>query len=192
LGTTLVLPGGPKKRPLVILYDKKTDLFQTLRANEQSLYQVVDTTEAGKIEVTGAEVIIGKNGAEAFIYGKDRFWWLPLGREDFAATTVSTHGTDLPDIHYSDVAVGDLNSDGQPEAVCVDPDHNEIEILSRGADNTWESRMHFKVFETDEHFQGRKGPQQEPRETLIADVTGDGKNDLILLVHDRILIYPQQ
>jgi hypothetical protein len=31
----------------------------------------------------------------------------------------------------------------------------------------------------------------EPREALISDVTGDGKSDLIVLVHDRILVYPQ-
>ena len=192
LGTTLVLPTGTKKKPVIILYDKKTNFFQTLRPNEQSLYQVVNTTEAGKIEVTGSQILTTKAGTEAFIFGKDRFWWLPLGRQDYSAETVTTHGTDLPDVHYSDVICGDLNGDGVAEAVCVDPDHNELEILGRAADNTWESRMHFKVFETDEHFQGRKGPSQEPRETLIADVTGDGKNDLILLVHDRILIYPQQ
>lgn len=192
IGTTLVLPQGEHKRPLVVLYDKKTDAFQTLRANEQALYQVADTSPAGKIEVTGAEVVTTKNGTEAFVYGKDRFWWLPLGRGDFAATTIATHATDLPEIHYSDVVVGDLNGDGVPEAVCVDPDKNVIEILSRGPDNRWESRLHFKVFETDEHFQGRKGPPQEPRESIIADVTGDGKNDLILLVHDRILVYPQE
>jgi hypothetical protein len=26
----------------------------------------------------------------------------------------------------------------------------------------------------------------------VADVTGDGKNDLIVLVHDRVLVYPQE
>jgi hypothetical protein len=26
----------------------------------------------------------------------------------------------------------------------------------------------------------------------VADVTGDRKNDLIVLVHDRILVYPQE
>jgi hypothetical protein len=31
----------------------------------------------------------------------------------------------------------------------------------------------------------------EPREVVVADVTGDGKKDLLLLVHDRVLIYPQ-
>jgi len=26
----------------------------------------------------------------------------------------------------------------------------------------------------------------------VMDVTGDGKNDLVVLVHDRILVYPQE
>ena len=28
-------------------------------------------------------------------------------------------------------------------------------------------------------------------EAIIADVTGDNLNDLVLLIHDRILVYPQ-
>lgn len=193
IATALVLPQRAKKdRPAVVLYDNKTSAFQVLRVNDQKLYQVADTSPAGKIEVTGAEVLsTAKTGREAFIFGKDRFWWLPLGRSDFTATAVATHATDLPDIHYSDVVVGDLNGDGVAEAVCIDPDKNVIEVLGRAADKRWESCLHFKVFETDEHFQGHKGPPQEPRETVIADVTGDGKKDLILLVHDRVLVYPQ-
>jgi hypothetical protein len=26
---------------------------------------------------------------------------------------------------------------------------------------------------------------------MIADVTGDGRNDLILICHDRLIVYPQ-
>jgi hypothetical protein len=193
VATTLVLPSGKSKTPTIILYDKKAEQFQTLRANDQSLYQVMDTTPAGRIDVVGTEVRVnGTAGTEAFVFGKDRFWWLPLGRGDFSAATAATHATDLPDIHYGDVIAGDLNNDGRAEIVCVDPDKNLLEILGRDANDRWESRLHFKVFETDEHFQGRKGPPQEPRETVIADVTGDGKKDLILLVHDRVLVYPQE
>lgn len=193
IATALVFPRPGHQRPAVALYDRKTDMFQTLTANAQGLYQVSDTTPAGKIDVVGAEVVTsGKAGAEAFVFGKDRFWWLPLGRHDLTPVTVATHATDLPDIRYSDVIAGDLNADGVSEVVCVDPDKNAIEIIGRDVDNRWESRLHFKVFETDEHFQGRKGPPQEPRETVIADVTGDGKKDLVLLVHDRVLVYPQE
>ncbi len=189
--TALVLP-QPGDKPLVLLYDRKSETFQQLRANHQALYEVVSSTPAGKIDVVGSEVFArGKSGPEAFIFGRDRFWWLPLGRGDFAARTVATHATDLPEIHYSDVVVGDLNNDGQAEAVCIDPDKNTIEILARHPEQNWESRLYFKVFEIDQHFQGQRGPPQEPRETVIADVTGDGRNDLILLVHDRVLVYPQ-
>jgi hypothetical protein len=34
-------------------------------------------------------------------------------------------------------------------------------------------------------------PVPPRRESLIADVTGDGRKDLILLSHDRVLLYPQ-
>ena len=193
VATAFVLPSSEvKKKPAVVLYDKKTDQFQTLSADEKALYRVTDSIIVGKIEVVGVEVRKSKTGSEVFVFGRDRFWWLPLTRDDFAPATLATHATDLPEVSYSDVIAGDLNNDGKPELVCVDPNKNLVEILGNGSDDRWESLMHFKVFETDQHYQGRKGSVLEPRETIIADVTGDGKKDLILLVHDRVLIYPQQ
>ena len=48
------------------------------------------------------------------------------------------------------------------------------------------------VFE-ERSFRGRRGGDtQEPREALVMDFTGDGKNDLAIIVHDRILLYPQE
>ena len=41
-------------------------------------------------------------------------------------------------------------------------------------------------------FRGRRGDLPEPREAVVADLTGHGKNDLAVLVHDRILLYPQE
>jgi len=50
----------------------------------------------------------------------------------------------------------------------------------------------WQVFE-ERTFRGRRGGDQaEPREALIVDVTGDKKNDLVVVVHDRILVYPQE
>jgi hypothetical protein len=49
----------------------------------------------------------------------------------------------------------------------------------------------WQVFE--EHtFRNSADTLPEPREALVTDVTGDGKNDLVVVVHDRILVYPQQ
>jgi len=91
------------------------------------------------------------------------------------------------------VVAGDLTGDGNVELVTLDPDGSVVEILARDETaKAWTSRLHFKVFETDEHFQGRRGESLEPREAIVADVTGDGKKDLLLLVHDRVLVYPQK
>ena len=55
------------------------------------------------------------------------------------------------------------------------------------------ARMKFQVYER-KTFGGRGsrgGGGVQPRAIEIADVTGDGKNDVILLVHNRLNIYPQ-
>jgi len=49
----------------------------------------------------------------------------------------------------------------------------------------------WKVFE-ERSFRGQRNDSLEPREAWIADMTGDGKKDLLLLVHDRLLLYPQE
>ncbi len=196
IGTAFVVPSAKGKRPEVLLYDRKGEQFQRLRANPQGVYDVVDTVPAGKIDVVGSEMRFAgkdKKQPELFVLGKDRFWWLPLERGDFTARTVGNYTTDLPDVDYGDVLAGNLTGGKEPELVAIDPDSNLVEVLAWDAKlKTWSSRLHFKVFETDEHYEGKKGSAQEPRESIIADVTGDGKNDLILLVHDRVLVYPQK
>lgn len=192
---TFVVPGKKGERPEIVLYDRKGEQFQRLRANKQGVYEVTDTVPVGRLDVVGSEVrASGKGGRpELFLLGKDGFWWMPLERGDFTARSVETYTTDLPDVDYADVIAGDLSGDGKPELVTLDPTRSVVEVLARDeVEKAWVSRMHFKVFETDEHFQGRRGESMEPREAIVADVTGDGKNDLLLLVHDRVLIYPQK
>ncbi|MCH2161823.1 MAG: hypothetical protein MK085_08115, partial [Phycisphaerales bacterium] len=48
----------------------------------------------------------------------------------------------------------------------------------------------FKIFES-KIFSAGEPREFEPRQAIIVDVTGDGLNDMVLLAHDRILIYPQ-
>jgi hypothetical protein len=189
----LLLPAVRPARPEILLYDRKNESFQLLRADALGVYAFVRTEPAGKIDLVAAEARPADNGkTELFFLGKDRFWRLPLGQADYAPRVLAGHTTDLTDVSYGGVLAGDLTGDGVPELVCIDPGKNVVEVLGAGADGVWRSWMHFKVFDTDAHFMGRKGSPREPREAIIADVTGDGKNDLVLLVHDRVLIYPQE
>jgi hypothetical protein len=49
----------------------------------------------------------------------------------------------------------------------------------------------WQVFE-ERTFRSRRNDLPEPREALIVELTGDGKNDLVVVVHDRVLLYPQE
>jgi hypothetical protein len=48
----------------------------------------------------------------------------------------------------------------------------------------------FRVFE-EKLFHSRKGGS-EPHGVRVADANGDGKDDVVVLVHDKIIIYPQE
>jgi hypothetical protein len=49
--------------------------------------------------------------------------------------------------------------------------------------------MHFRIFETDPHFRGKSGRENEPHDYTALDLNSDGKLDLVLLCHDRALFY---
>lgn len=97
----------------------------------------------------------------------------------------------IKDSSFSQFALGDLNSDGSLDAAVVDTESHNIEVFSFTKQKKLLSMVHWKVFDEKSFGENRKSTG-EPREIRIADVTGDGRDDLILLVHDRMLVYPQQ
>jgi hypothetical protein len=178
----------------IILHDRQSNHLHLLdRAPGAASSEPVDTRPVGRLEVTGALRIAGPGGRrELLLLGKDRFWWMPEGAPDFALKGEGSYASDLPDVRYSYLTGGDFDADGKTDLIAADINSNTIELLSRDDERAWASRLHFKVFETDPHYEGNRGGNQEPREALVADVTGDGRPDLVLLVHDRVLVYPQE
>ena len=177
----------------IVLLDRKADQFQVLRRNAQGVFIFADAVPVSRIDLVGAlQVDLNRDERDdLLLFGKDRFWSVPVGARDFGVDTLFTYETDLKDVRHEDVAAGDLNGDGVSDLVLIDPRTNLVEVLVRDGLKV-RSALHFRVFEADPHAQKRGGQGAEPRETLIADVTGDGRNDLILLVHDRVLVYASE
>ena len=89
------------------------------------------------------------------------------------------------------MVTGDLDNDGRKDLVFMETGRNYLDLVIFDARLKLVPANRWQVFE-ERTFRGRRSDFPEPREADVADVTGDGKNDLIILVHDRILVYPQE
>ena len=89
-----------------------------------------------------------------------------------------------------DIEVGDLNGDGEPNILFLEGARNHLEIASIDEGGSLKPEVRWRVFEQ-KTFRGRGTAGMEPREAIIADLTGDDRNDIAIIVHDRVLLYPQ-
>jgi hypothetical protein len=99
--------------------------------------------------------------------------------------------TPIKDGYLNDVVAGDLNQDGRKDLVFLETAKSYIDVVTFEAPHQLVPANRWQVFE-ERTFRGRRSEAPEPREALIVDLTSDGKNDLVVLVHDRIILYPQE
>ncbi len=178
----------------LLFYDEKTKSIQMLEQDEAGVYRFGKSFEVGNIDLLFAQVRkLGRIGREhVLIFGSDRFWSIPMDAAGWGMDTIATYETDLKDIRYTGLDIGDLDGDGKPEIIALDGKNHLLEILREEEENNWTSALHFTVFDSNPHYQGRRGANLEPREIVVGDLTGDGRDDFALLIHDRLLFYFQE
>ncbi len=93
-------------------------------------------------------------------------------------------------VSMTDVVIGDLDADSRPDLAVTDTVGERIDLMTV-SEGTPKHAVEWRIFEQ-KGFRNSDENSFEPREAAIGDVTGDGLNDLVLLIHDRILVYPQQ
>ncbi|MFH0944494.1 MAG: VCBS repeat-containing protein [Planctomycetota bacterium] len=170
--------------------------MQVMARDAAGLYSYRDSLDLapiGLVRVTQAD-LKGNAGRRLLFFGKDRFWSVPpreLGGD--ASARPRSYRTDLEEVEYSRFTVGDLNGDGSQEIIAVDTTRHVLEVLKGGCGAAWTNALFFTIFEQNRFNRGNTGGGAiQPREMLVGDFTGDGRSDLVLLCHDRVLLYPQE
>lgn len=150
------------------------------------------TLDLGRFPFKSALVgdLNGDGRADLILNGGGKFAVLYAGHSDPELKEIASYESPRKEVFLMDLVAGDVNSDGHPEICVLDTNAHLVEIVAYRADQGLLPGMNFKVFE-EKSFQGPNRTGTQPREALIADVTGDGRPDLILLCHDRLLVYPQ-
>lgn len=190
VGTALLdLDGQPGAE--LVMVDRGLKQLRILKLTDNR-YSPWKEVNLGDVEFKSLRVadLNGDGRDDLLIFCADHFSVLYAGGAAPTLDEIASYETDLERSFPTDVLAGDLNADGQINLVLTDTRAHYVELLEYRPPSQIERAMYFTVFE-EKGFAREEGSGVEPREGLIADVTGDGRADLILLVHDRLLVYPQ-
>jgi hypothetical protein len=141
-----------------------------------------DSIHAGAVSGDGHENILA--------VGSDGFGVVRLAGSRMSLNELASWRTDEERRRHHELVSGDVNGDGFVDLISLDAGEQMCEILTISAAGRLLYVTGFKVFES-KIFSGGEPREYEPSDALIADVTGDGADDLVLLSHDRVLVYPQ-
>jgi hypothetical protein len=177
----------------LFLLDAERKAVTLSERDSNGVWQVVKTVPLPFTEFNELQPLAlgGKTLNSVAFLGLGAVGWLALSGEAWDFVELDGYETPIKDGRLNDVVSGDLNQDGRKDLVFLETAKHYLDLVIFEKSGQLEPANRWQVFE-ERTFRGRSGDSSEPREALIVDVTGDGKNDLVVVVHDRILVYPQE
>jgi len=187
------LPNGTNAAPSLFLLDAERKALTLCERDAAGVWQVIRNVSLPFTEFTSLQPVAlgGAKLNSVGLMGANAVAWLALQGDVWEFKELDGYETPIKDGFLHDVVSGDLNNDKRKDLVFLETAKNYLDLVLFEAPNKLVPANRWQVFE-ERTFRSRRSDMPEPREALVTDVTGDGKNDLVVLVHDRILVYPQE
>lgn len=190
------VPVPDSKSPALFLFDADRKALTVCTRNASGVWQagrnlplpVTDFTALMPLSIQSSNAIPNAVG----FLGANGVAWKRLAGETWEMTELDGYETPIKDGFLHDVVSGDLNQDGRQDLVFLETSQAYVDLVTFEAPHQLVPANRWQVFEERTFRQRRPMDSPEPREALVMDLTGDGKPDLALLVHDRVLVYPQE
>jgi len=205
-GTSRIIAAAPlrnaaNKAASLFLLDAERKALTLCERDTNGVWQVVRNVLLPFTEFNALQPLaLGARSGEATpvasgnsigFLGVNAVAWMALSGESWEFKELDGYETPIKDAHLHDVVSGDLDQDNRKDLVFLETGKNYLDLVIFDKHSKLIPATRWQVFE-ERTFRGRRGEQPEPREAMIIDVTGDKKNDLVVIVHDRVLVYPQE
>jgi hypothetical protein len=181
-----------KEIPELFLLDAERKMISVSDRDESGVWKVVRNVPLPVADFTSMQgVNLGSERVNCVsLIGLNSVAWLQLEGKIWTFKALDGYETPIREGFLHDVVSGDLNQDGRKDLVFLETAKSYVDLVTFEEGNKLVPANRWQVFE-ERTFRNRRNDLPEPREAVIADLTADGKSDLVVLVHDRVLLYPQ-
>lgn len=192
LTSLTVLPKGDSGSPMIIASDKANKRLVLMSRNDKGEWSAKERLRFPAFDITAlhAGAFTGDGRPGILAASESAFALVSLGGARYSLDEVAAYRNDDDDRLEHEIEAGDLNSDGLIDWVCLDAREQMCQVFAITRARRLMLATEFEVFES--RLFGRGDDREfEPSAAILSDLTGDGRTDLILQVHDRYIMYPQ-
>lgn len=186
----------------IVFIDSSVNSAEILQKTVDGTYAITSQVKLPKLQFVrlDARDLDGDKRDDLILYGKNQtaIFYSKKTQPDFVEEfnyTVEDKDLGRP----QDLSIGDLDSNGKADVIISTAPHYNLLFLSDAprkgkktdgeAGKSLKQALSFGIFE--EKSYSRRSTNLGPKQMIIADIDGDKAADLLLLIHDRILLYLQ-
>lgn len=181
---------GTSDDPNIIAWDTDGKRFVAFARDAENRWGVRRMVRLTGFDVQSVQAFPGAGSNTLLCVADGALGVVPLEGTMWSLEEFASFRSESDDRFEHDIVAGDINNDGYTDALVLDASERMCSIFSFSASRNLHFATEFEVYQS-RLFTGGMTRQFEPSQAIIADFTGDGKNDIAMVCHDRVLIYPQ-
>lgn len=177
---------------LVLLADSQDGRLHELRRGKDGVFRARRSRAIGPIPLDETHLTASTEGLRLLGLGRDRFEVVPLEGGSQGLEVITSFASELKDTQPTDLLAAAFSGGDTDDIITIDAQKTRVMEFFRATTSEaheWDSLLYFPVFQEDPHYRGKKGYEYEPHDYITLDINHDGRPDLCLLAHDRLLLY---